>query len=40
MINIATWNDWGEGTQIEPGIHEGTDFGTEYLEKVVQFQSQ
>lgn len=23
MIQIATWNDWGEGTQIEPSIEHG-----------------
>lgn len=24
IIQIATWNDWGEGTQIEPSLEHGT----------------
>ena len=24
FIQIATWNDWGEGTQIEPSLEHGT----------------
>lgn len=39
MIDIATWNDWTEGTQIEPGSFRGTDYGTEYLDIVQEFQS-
>lgn len=23
MVQIATWNDWGEGTQIEPSVEFG-----------------
>ncbi|WP_162224674.1 glycoside hydrolase family 99-like domain-containing protein [Halorussus amylolyticus] len=38
MINVATWNDWAEGTQIEPGSFRGTDYGTVYLEIIKQFQ--
>ena len=36
-INIATWNDWPEGTAIEPGVFEGEDHGTEYLEVLRDF---
>lgn len=39
MINIATWNSWSEGTQIEPGTHRGTDYGTDYLDVIEEFQS-
>lgn len=38
MINIATWNDWTEGSVIEPGTFRGNDFGTAYLEVVEKFQ--
>jgi hypothetical protein len=38
MIDIATWNDWTEGTQIEPGSFRDTDYGTEYLKIVQEFQ--
>jgi hypothetical protein len=24
VVQIATWNDWGEGTQIEPSVEHGT----------------
>ena len=37
QIDVATWNDWGEGHQIEPGEHGGEAFGTEYLEVVKEF---
>jgi len=37
-IDIATWNDWAEGTQIEPGSFGGNDYVTNYLEEVVKFQ--
>lgn len=30
VVQIATWNDWGEGTQIEPSV----EFGTRDLEAV------
>lgn len=33
-INVASWNDWNEGHMIEPGAHEGTDYGTAYLEVI------
>ena len=36
-INVATWNDWNEGHQIEPGTHEDTEYGTEYLEVIKEF---
>lgn len=39
FINIATWNDWNEGHQIEPGSHMGEEYGTEYLEVVADFAS-
>lgn len=38
MIDIATWNDWTEGTQIEPGSFRETEYGTEYLKIVQEFQ--
>lgn len=38
MINIATWNDWTEGSVIEPGTFRGKEFGTGYLEVVEGFQ--
>jgi len=38
-IHVFTWNDWTEGTQIEPGTFRGTDYGTEYLEVVKEFQT-
>lgn len=39
-INVATWNDWGEGHQIEPGSYHGDDYGTSYLERVKNLQIQ
>lgn len=33
-INVASWNDWNEGHMIEPGAHEGTEYGTTYLEVI------
>jgi hypothetical protein len=38
-VYIATWNAWTEGTQIEPGSFRGTDYGTEYVEIVQEFQN-
>lgn len=32
LIQLATWNDWGEGTQIEPSL----EFGTRDLEVIQQ----
>lgn len=37
-IDIATWNDWTEGTQIEPGTFGGNQYSTAYLEIVEAFQ--
>lgn len=37
-INIATYNDWVEGHQIEPGEWPRTDYGTDYLQKVKKMQ--
>lgn len=37
-INIATWNDWAEGTQIEPGSFRGADYGTDFVEIIEEFQ--
>ncbi len=34
IIQIATWNDWGEGTQIEPSV----EFGTRDLEIIQKFR--
>jgi len=39
-INVATWNDWTEGTQIEPGSFQGNDYGTNYLEEVTELQDR
>lgn len=36
-INIP-FNDWIEGHTIEPGTFTGTEYGTEYLEVVKEFQ--
>lgn len=33
-IDIASFNDWGEGHQLEPGTHGDTPYGTSYLEPV------
>lgn len=35
---FVCYNDWIEGHTIEPGTFTGTDFGTEYLEVVREFQ--
>jgi hypothetical protein len=37
LINIATWNDWVEGTQIEPGAYRGTQYGNTYLDLINKF---
>lgn len=39
MIDVATWNDWPEGHQIEPGTWRGNEYGAEYLESIQRFQS-
>jgi hypothetical protein len=39
MIDVATWNDWPEGHQIEPGTWRGNEYGSEYLESIQRFQS-
>jgi hypothetical protein len=39
LIHVATWNDWVEGTQLEPGSYRGVDYGTDYLEIVEKFQA-
>lgn len=36
-IDVASFNDWGEGHQIEPGTYRGEDYGTEYLDVVKEF---
>lgn len=38
MVDIATWNDWTEGTQIEPGSFRNKDYGTDYLDILQEFQ--
>lgn len=35
---FVPYNDWIEGHTIEPGTFTGTEFGTEYLEVVKEFQ--
>lgn len=37
-INLATFNGWPEGHQVEPGRFDGTDYGTAYLEAIEEFQ--
>lgn len=39
-INIATYNDWVEGHQIEPGTFNGQQYGTAYLDILKKFQHQ
>jgi hypothetical protein len=39
-INIYSWNEWAEGSQIEPGSFRDENYGTEYLEVVEQFQQE
>lgn len=36
-VNVATFNDWTEGHQIEPGQFRDTDYGMEYLDVVREF---
>lgn len=36
-VNIATFNDWTEGHQIEPGTFRGTNYGQSYLDTMAQF---
>lgn len=40
MVNIATWRDFTEGTQIEPGTYRGKNYGTAYLDVVQEFQQR
>lgn len=37
-INLATFNGWPEGHQVEPGRFDGADYGTTYLEAIETFQ--
>jgi hypothetical protein len=37
-IEIATWSDWVEGSQIEPGSFNGVDYGTDYVDEVARIQ--
>ncbi len=36
IVQVATWNDWGEGTQIEPSI----EFGYRDLESIQSFRKK
>jgi len=36
-IDVATFNDWGEGHQVEPGTYDGESYGTRRLEVVKEF---
>src|SRR5262249_7204243 len=36
LVQVSTWNDWGEGTQIEPSV----EFGTRDLEVVQRLRRQ
>ncbi len=37
---LATWNDWAEGTMIEPGTYQNEEFGTDYLKVIRKIQEQ
>lgn len=37
-VNIASWNGWSEGHQIEPGMFQRSEYGTDYLNVVREFQ--
>jgi len=37
-MNVFTWNDFTEGTAIEPGTWRGNDYGTAYLERIQTLQ--
>jgi hypothetical protein len=39
-INIYSFNEWAEGSQIESGTFLGNDYGTDYLEVVEEFQNR
>jgi PGF-CTERM protein len=39
-VNLATFNGWPEGHQVEPGSFAGTDYGTAYLEVVKEYVQQ
>jgi hypothetical protein len=36
IVQVATWNDWGEGTQIEPSV----EFGYRDLESIQSFKKK
>lgn len=38
-VNLATFNGWSEGHQVEPGSFRGEDYGTAYLESVASYQN-
>lgn len=47
IVQVATWNDWGEGTQIEPSIEFGyrdleiiQSFSKKYVEKDLQVEKE
>jgi len=37
-LNVFTWNDFTEGTAIEPGTWRGDHYGTAYVERVQELQ--
>jgi len=37
-INVATFNDWAEGHQIEPGKFRENEYNTTYVKQVREFQ--
>ncbi|GAB7008394.1 hypothetical protein [Halorubrum trueperi] len=39
-VDVASFNDWGEGHQIEPGSYRNEDYETEYLEVVKSFVTE
>lgn len=36
-VNVATFNDWAEGTQIEPGTFRDKSYGADYLKRIYWF---
>lgn len=38
-IRVHSFNDWRNGTQIEPGAMQGTDYGHQYLDVIESFQT-
>lgn len=37
-LTVASFNDWFDGTQVEPGTADGSQYGTSYLEQIKELQ--